>query len=283
MTSDPMVPRARIAPRARAGQLARWLLLAVLCVISAFPLLLMLSSAFKPLGEIFDGSVLPHHPTARNFAYVFVNVPLLRYLFNSAFTALAVTAIALWFHSMAGYALARLRFPGREVIFTTVFSTLLFSLPIILVPLVLVTKFLHLNNTYWALIIPPVFNGFGIFFMRQCYLAFPSELEDAARVDGCGYWRFYRRIVVPMSVPVLTPLGILIFLATWNAFLWPLTVINSPNLVVVQVGIANFQGQYSAPWNDIMAASVVAAVPTLLLFWVFQRRLTQTIKLAGLK
>ena len=137
-----------------------------------------------------------------------------------------MTVVALFFHSMAGYALARLRFPGREVIFLAMFSTFLISLPVIIVPLFILVRSLGLLNSYAGLIIPAIFNAFGIFLLRQFYLSVPRELEEAALIDGAGYWRIYRSIIIPLSRPILSALAILFFLANWNAFLWPLTVIS---------------------------------------------------------
>ena len=184
---------------------------------------------------------------------------------------------------MAGYALARLRFRGREVIFLAMFSTFLVSLPVIIVPLFVLIKALGLLNSYAGLIIPSIFNAFGIFLLRQFYLGVPREIEEAAIMDGAGYWRIYWNVLLPMSRPILAALAILFFLANWNAFLWPLTIISDPKLWGVQVAIASFQGQYSAAWNSIMAASTVVALPTLVLFFVFQRQIMESIKTSGLK
>ena len=156
-----------------------------------------------------------------------------------------MTVVALFFHSMAGYALARLRFPGREVIFLAIFSTFLVSLPVIIVPLFIIVKAMGMLNSYAGLIVPAIFNAFGIFLLRQYYLSLPRELEEAAVIDGAGYWRIYWSVILPLSRPILSALAILFFLANWNAFLWPLTVASDPDLWVVQVGIANFKSQYS--------------------------------------
>jgi multiple sugar transport system permease protein len=138
-------------------------------------------------------------------------------------------------------------------------------------------------NTYAGIIVPSIFNAFGIFLLRQYYLSLPRELEEAARIDGAGYWRIYWSVVLPLSRPILASLAILFFLANWNAFLWPLTVASDQNLWVVQVGIANFRSQYSTSWNYIMAASTIVALPMLILFVIFQRQIMDSIKTSGLK
>ena len=182
---------------------------------------------------------------------------------NTFFVAGTITVIALLFHSMAGYAFARLRFPGRETIFLTIFSTFLVSLQVIIVPLFILVQKMGMVNSYAGLIIPVTFNAFGIFLLRQFYLGIPLDLQEAAIIDGASYWGIYWNIMLPLSRPILSALAVFFFLVNWNAFLWPLTITTNQDLWLVQLAIASFQGQYSAAWNYIMAASVVVAMPTL--------------------
>ena len=263
--------------------LSLFVLTAALALLTVFPLIWMVSGAFKEAGEVFNPSPIPTSPTFENFAAVFTQVPFLRYMLNTFFVAGTVTVVALWFHSMAAYALARLRFPGRDVVFFAIFATLLIALPIILVPLFILVREMGMINSYWGLIIPPIFNAFGIFLLRQFYLGMPRELEDAARVDGCGYWGVYWHVILPLSKPMLAALAVFFFLANWNSFLWPLTIITNEDLWMIQVAIASFQSQYSGAWNLIMAAATVAAIPTMALFFVFQRQLVESIKTSGFK
>ena len=255
----------------------------ILALMTVFPLFWMISTAFKEPADVFSMSLVPEAPTLKNFVYVFTEVNFLRYLFNTLVVSASVTLIALLFHSMSGYALARLRFPGREVIFMTMFSTFLVSLPVIIVPLFILVRTLGMLNSYAGLIVPAIFNAFGIFLLRQYYLSIPRELEEAAVIDGAGYWRIYWSLILPLSRPLLSSLAILFFLTNWNAFLWPLTITSDQNLWMVQVGIAAFKGQYSASWNYIMAASTIVAAPTLILFLIFQRQIMDSIKTSGLK
>ncbi|RVX41613.1 carbohydrate ABC transporter membrane protein 2 (CUT1 family) [Nonomuraea polychroma] len=254
----------------------------VLAAITVAPLVWLLVSVLKPADELFQVSV-PSRLTLDNLLYVLTEVPIGRYMLNSAVVSVAVTVVALVLHSMAAYALARLRFPGRQVIFSVIVSTLLVSLPVILVPLFLVARQLGLLDTYAGLILPAIFHAFGIFLLRQYYLTIPRELEEAADLDGCGYFRRWWQVVVPLSRPILASLSVLFFLANWNAFLWPLTATRDPDLRMVQVGIATLQGQYGSAWNYVLAATVVAAVPTLIAFVLGQRRLVEAIKTSGLK
>ena len=255
----------------------------VLALMTVFPLVWMVSTAFKAPDEVFSMRVLPERPTWANFVHVFTELDFLRYLANSVFVSASITGLALLFHSMAGYALARLRFPGRETIFLAMFSTFLVSLPVIIVPLFVMVRWLGLLDSYAGLIVPAIFNAFGIFLLRQYYLSIPRELEEAAMIDGAGYARIWWSLILPLSRPLLASLGILFFLVNWNAFLWPLTITSDPDLWVVQVAIASFKGQYSAAWNYVMAASTVVVLPTVVLFAVFQRQIMDSIKTSGLK
>lgn len=261
-----------------------WMMVtAILALMTLFPLLWMVSIAFKPAAESFSSNLIPQSPTLDNFIYVLTAVPFIRYMANSFLVSATVTIVALFFHTMAGYALARLRFPGREVLFLSIFSTFLVSLPVIIVPLFVIVKAMGMLNSYAGLIIPAIFNAFGIFLLRQYYLSLPKEIEEAARIDGAGYWRIYWSVILPLSRPIMSALAILFFLANWNSFLWPLTITSDPNLWVVQLGIANFKSQYSASWNYMMAASTIVAIPTLILFVIFQRQIMDSLKTSGLK
>lgn len=278
------VAQSRVARRVRRVKRAVLLsLAAIVAVIQLFPLLWMVSGALRPDDEIDGGQLIPHHPTLASIGQVFQRVPFGRYLLNSLFVSVAVTVLLVGFGSMAGYALARLRFRGRGLLFGMFFSTLLVALPVIVVPLFKVVTDLGWTDTYAGLILPVGFTAFPVFLMRQFYLQFPRDLEEAADLDGAGYLRRFVTVVLPLSKPMLAALGVLTFLATWNSFLWPLTIAKPANLWVVQVGIATFQNQYGGQWNLIMAASLIAAIPTLMLFLLLQRQIIESIKLAGLK
>jgi multiple sugar transport system permease protein len=281
-TNHSMPIRSR-GTRWHLDKLGIFILTAVLAMLTVFPLLWMFSSALKGPADVTSISLLPSAPTLANFIYVFTQVPFLSYMLNSFIVAGTVTVGALLFHSMAAYALSWLKFPGRDVIFLGIFSTFLVSLPVILVPLFILVKMLGLLNNFGGLIIPALFNAFGIFLLRQFYLSIPKELGEAAILDGCNHWQVYWHLIIPLSRPILAALAVFFFLANWNSFLWPLTITNDQSLWMVQIGIANFQTQYAGSWNYIMAASTVAALPTLLLFFVFQRQLVTSIKSSGFK
>jgi multiple sugar transport system permease protein len=267
----------------RLGPVLLFCFTAVLAILTISPLVWMICASLKPGDETFSPNLLPQHWTLENFQYVFTASPFWRYMLNSFFIAGTITVVALWFHSMAGFALARLKFPGREVIFLAIFSTFLVSLPVIIVPLFILVRQMGMVNTYAGLIIPAIFNAFGIFLLRQFYIAIPQELQEAAIIDGAGYFRIYWSVMLPLSRPILAALAVFFFLANWNAFIWPLTITNDRTLWVVQIAIASFHQQYSSSWNYIMAGSTIVALPTLLLFFIFQRQLVESIKTSGLK
>jgi multiple sugar transport system permease protein len=267
----------------RLRQVLLFSVIAILALLTVAPLVWMISASLKPDNETFSPNLIPLHPTLDNFKYVFTAQPFWRYMLNSFFVAGTVTVVALWFHSMAGFALARLRFPGRELIFLAIFSTFLVSLPVIIVPLFILVRQLGMVNSYAGLIIPAIFNAFGIFLLRQFYIGIPGELQEAAIIDGASYFGIYWNIMLPLSRPILAALAVFFFLANWNAFIWPLTITNDQNLWVVQIAIASFHNQYSAAWNYIMAGSTVVALPTLILFFIFQKQLVESIKTSGLK
>ena len=254
----------------------------LVALVTVAPLLWLLLSAFRPESELYDLG-WPEHLTLANVAYVLTEVPFLRYLANSAFVAITVTVIALFLHSMAAYALARLAFRGRGFAFASVVATLLISLPVILVPLFIVVRALGLVDTYAGLIVPGLFNAFGVFLLRQFYLGVPRELEEAAHLDGCGHWRIYWHVILPLSRPMLAALAVLFFLANWNSFLWPLAVTQDESLRVVQVGIASLQGQYASKQHYVIAAGALAAVPTILVFLLGQRWLVASLKNTGMR
>lgn len=286
MTSIDLAEQPRIersAGEGRLGGAAVFFALVVICLLTVFPLVWMVSSAFKTGNDVYKLNIIPEAPTLENFRYVFTELPFVRYMVNSFVVSATVTVVALFFHSMAAYALARLRFPGRELIFRLIFSTLLVSLPVTLVPLFVLVRAMGMLNSYAGLIIPAIFNAFGIFLLRQFYLGVPRELEEAAILDGAGYWRVYANIILPLSRPILAALAVFFFLANWNSFLWPLTITSDQSLWVVQIGIVSFKQQYASAQNYIMAASTVVAMPTMILFFIFQRQLVESIKTSGLK
>lgn len=276
---------SRGQPRRWAEKLVLYTLAVMAAVILAGPLLWMLSSSLKTGPEVLAKPpvLVPADPQWSNYTEVFRAVPFARYLLNSFLVATVVTVVSLLFHSMAAYSLARLSYPGRNAIFLGILSTLMVPFTVILIPLFIIVDWLGWVDTYQGLIVPMIPHAFGIFLLRQFYLNLPRELEEAAIIDGASLVRVYWHIVLPLSRPILSALAVFFFLANWNNFLWPLIATQSQDLWVVQLGVQQFTGQRGSQYQLIMAASTLAALPTLLLFFVLQRRLVEGIKLTGLK
>ena len=257
----------------------------LLALIFSVPFLWMLSSALKPPSEIFVNPpvLISSNYSFNNFIRVFQQAPFGRYMFNSFFVSTIVTIAGLVFHSMSGYALARLDFPGRNLIFIGIISTLMIPFYTILIPLAVMVRNFGWINTYWALIIPAIPHAFGIFWLRQFFLGIPRDLEDSARIDGASRIGVFLHIALPLARPILAALAVFFFLANWDAFLWPLVATSRPEMRVVQVGIQSYTGEHGNAWELVMAASVVAIVPTMALFFLLQRFIVASARMTGLK
>lgn len=257
-----------------------WVLLSLIII---FPIYILFMSSFKGENEIFATTLIPKNFTLENFILVFES-GFLNSIKNSFIVATSVTVIALILHAMAGYALARMNFPGRQLIFRTMMGTLMIPFTVIMVPLFMITKSFHMTNSYLGLIIPSLFNAYGIFMYCQFYRDFPAELEEAAYMEGCSRASVFFRIVLPLSKPVMIPLTIAFFLGNWNNYLWPLIVNKKKEFEVVQVALANLSGSgYATPWNVLIASAAVAALPTFILFLILQKYLVEGIKMSGIK
>ena len=278
-------PLRRRSPALSVPAILSYLLCLIVAVITLVPFVWMVLGSLKTATEAaqYPPTFLPSAAAWSNYAEVFTSVPFLRYIFNSFFVASSVTLISLLFHSMAAYALARLRFPGRNVLFVIMIATLMVPFSITLIPSFIVVRWLGWLDTYWALIVPAIFNAFGIFLLRQFYLGLPAELEEAALLDGDTPAGIFLHIALPLSRPILATLAVFFWLANWNNYLWPLIVTQSPSMRVIQVGVASFAGEHSTQWQLIMAGSTIAAIPGLLLYLFMQQYLIEGIKLSGLK
>jgi len=202
---------------------------------------------------------------------------------NSIIVAVAVTFGQVATSSLAAYAFARLRFPGRDGLFLGYLATLMVPGVITMIPVYILLSRLRLTNSYWALILPAMFSAYGTFMLRQFFLSVPRELEDAARIDGASLFGIYWNVIMPLSKPALAALTTFVFLHSWNDFMWPLIVIDSLNLKTLPIGLAHFQGPYLTEWHLLMAASVIVMVPVLVVFVIGQRYFVRGIILSGLK
>jgi len=277
--------------RGNIGRLlmARVLTHGALVVISAiflFPLLWMVSTSLKSTGEIFNPglNLIPAHPTLENYRVAFSALPLLRNFFNSVFIATSFTVLSLFFCSLAGFAFAKLQFPGRNGLFLVLLGTMMVPGLVGLLPSFVIMSKLGWVDTYQAVIVPGVANAFGIFFMRQYIQEIPDELLDAARLDGCSNFTIYWRLVVPLIRPALTALSIMQFMQSWNNFLWPLMVLRSNAMYTIVLAVASLPAaNFNTPWGAIMAGTTVAVVPLVLFFLAFQKQFVAGVMRVGLK
>jgi multiple sugar transport system permease protein len=286
-TLDP-ADTAPAAARTRRRSPAIGLHLALLAgfVVMAAPFVWMILSSFKTTRELRQAPTrwVPQDPTLENYRELFQRLDFPRYFFNSTVVAVAVTAGNLLFCSMLGYALAKLEFPGKRVLFAVVLATLMIPGLVTLVPLFVLIANLELTNTHAGLILPFVAGAFGVFLMRQFILGIPDDLLDAARVDGAGEYRIFFRIVLPLCGPALATLGVLTFLSYWNSFLWPLVVATTEDMYTLPVALALFSiGQQESNIALLMAGSVVVILPVVVLFFAMQRYVIRGIATTGLK
>lgn len=277
--------RSPVARRAPKALLLNGALLVGL-LASLGPLVWMVVSSVKPEGEIrqFPPTLLPMEPTWDNYVGLFDSLDFPLYFVNSVVVALAVTAGSVLFSAMVGYALAKLDFPGRRVLFALIMGTLMVPGMVTFVPLFVLVANLDLINTYAALILPFLAAPFGVFLMRQFMLDIPDELLDAARVDGAGEFRTFFRIVLPQARPALATLGILTFLGSWNNFLWPLVAVQSADKYTLPVALALYStGQNTVQYGLLVAGATVIVLPILIVFLVLQRHIVQGISTTGIK
>ncbi len=268
------------------GTVFTLLILGIGAVLMIAPFLWIISAAFGKTTEVFvlPPRWLPQNPSDKNFVDVFEQVPYALFMFNSIKLAVIVTIGQLITCSMAAYAFARLRFRGKNFLFVLLLSSLMIPGQITIVPLFILVRNMGLYNTHTALILPALINPFGVFLLRQYFITLPTELEDAARVDGASVFTIYWRIILPLSGPVLTTLAILTFVGMWNSYFFPLIMINTPELQVITVGLTLLRGQYGAgALGPIAAALTMAIVPVLIVFLLLQKYIIRSIVSTGLK
>ena len=254
------------------------------------PFVWMVLGSFKTTGELRQAPPTwwPEDPTFNNYVDLFERLDFARFFFNTALVAVAVTLGSLLFSSMLGYALAKLDFPGKRVLFVLMLCTLMVPAIVTFMPLFVLVTNMGLVNTYPGLILPTLAGAggvaFGGFLMRQYILGLPDELIDAARVDGAGEYRIFFSVILPLCGPALAALAILTFLAAWNNFLWPLVVASTEDMYTLPVAIALFAiGQHETNHGLLLAGAVTVVLPVVLVFIVLQRYFTQGIAMTGIK
>lgn len=262
--------------------------LAIVAIPFVFPFLWMVSSGFKSPTEIFgQPSLVPRVWRWENLVEVFTYQPFARQYFNSLYIAVAVTGLTLLFASLAGYALARMRFAGAGLLMLFLLSALMVPEEVTIIPNFFLIRWMGLTDTHWPLILLPVFGPHGVmatFLMRQYFLALPKELEEAGKMDGLSRVGIWWRIALPMSRPALAAVAIITFLFSWNLFLEPLVFISSLELFTLPLALSNFTDPYGTPlWHLQLAATSLAVVPVLIVYLLAQRQIIESFAMSGVK
>lgn len=275
-----------------------WYTTAILIALTTvYPFLWMIATSFKTESEIYRSSLslIPNAPTVANYVKAFSRVPFARYYLNSLILAVGGVLTNLFFGSLAGYTFAKLRFRGRKVLFSVFLGSMMIPAISTMIPSFLVLKRfplvggnnifgeggIGLINTYWAILLPGAAGAFAIFFMKQFFENLPSELSEAARIDGCSEFGVFYKVYLPLIKPAALTLGIMTFQSGWNSFIWPMIVLNAEEMMTVQVGLSAFQYNYSTDYGPLMAGTVIATLPTLLFFIAVQKYYVDGIAFSG--
>lgn len=258
-------------------------LLILIAIIALLPLGVVLLTSFAPATATTSEAISINSFTVANYQEAWQRGNFLLAFANSTIVALGVTALQIITSALAGYALARLRFWGREALLLLVIATLVIPFQLLVIPIFVVLKWGSLINTYWALILPTAANGFGIFLMRQYFVSIPIELEEAAMLDGANRWQVLSNIMLPLSRPGLITLFLFTFIAEWNDLFKPLVFTTRPELRTVQLALAEFQEEFTNNWPLMMAAVVISTIPVIILFLIGQRQFIQGIGSTGIK
>lgn len=291
MTGDPEPLRPAGAPRrigralARAGTVISWVLVTAGGLAMIIPFLWMLGVAFRTANDLYadPARILPDHWTLHGVDAVLTQLPFARLILNTFVFAGGTTLLLLLFDSMTAFALARLRFRGRNVLFVLILATLMVPFQVTIVPVFLTLFHLGWLNSYQGLIIPRATSALGIFLLRQFFQQLPSELDDAAHVDGASNFTVYWRIILPNAKPVLASLFIIQFAALWNDFLWPLVVTNNVNMQTLPAALTIFSSQSGVDHAALMAGAAISLLPLAIAFLLLQRFFVQGVAATGLK
>lgn len=275
-------------PRPRQGKrVVQYAVLVILTLLFVSPMIWMAVTSFKTSADAIASTPqwVPKHPTTHAFSSILNSsgTPVLRWFFNSVFAAIAQAALVVATSAMAAYALARMEFAGKRVIFAMIVSTLFVPGVILIIPNYVIVSQLKWLDSLPAIIVPGAASAFGVFFLRQFFLSLPKELEEAAVLDGAGPWRIFWRVVIPLSRPALVTLAMLAFLTNWNDFLWPVYVLFSSGTQTLPAGLATLQNANAVRYDLLMAGAMIAAVPVLVLYCFAQRFVIEGVSRTGLK
>jgi len=262
--------------------IALYTALIVMAWFALFPILWALSGSLKKESEVTEPTLFPRHPQWSNYGEVFQLMPFWRMFLNTVFYAGCVTAGQVFFCSLAGYAFARLRFKGRDVLFVAYLGTLMVPLTVTVIPQFILMRTFGWTDTPWSMIVPGLFgSAFGTYLMRQFFHTLPKDLEEAAILDGCSPWQVYWRVLLPHTRPAVMVLAVLTWMNVWNDFLWPLLMIQRNSISPLTLGLVNLQGEYTSKWPVLMAASMLILLPLVVIYAVAQRAFIRGIALSG--
>ena len=262
--------------------IALYTALIVMAWFALFPILWALSGSLKKESEVTEPTLFPRHPQWSNYGEVFQLMPFWRMFLNTVFYAGCVTAGQVFFCSLAGYAFARLRFKGRDVLFVAYLGTLMVPLTVTVIPQFILMRTFGWTDTPWSMIVPGLFgSAFGTYLMRQFFRILPKDLEEAAILDGSSPWQVYWRVLLPHTRPAVMVLAVLTWMNVWNDFLWPLLMIQRNSISPLTLGLVNLQGEYTSKWPVLMAASMLILLPLVVIYAVAQRAFIRGIALSG--
>lgn len=281
--AEPLVPRRALSDVAR--RVLVYALLVGIALLFFTPFIWTISTSFKTLPDTAYFNLIPHPFTTEAWKSVWTDYDFKRYALNSLFLAVTVTVVNLFLASLGGYAFARLRFPGREFLFLLVLGTLMIPDQLRLIPVFVMLTNWHLIGNFSGYILINLVSAVNLFFMRQYFLTIPKDFEEAAKLDGAGFFKTFWRIMLPLAGPAIAALAILQFQGTWNDFFWPLILFGqgNENLYTIQFGLAQLTFTYGTLWPQLMAGSIIAILPILLIFLIFQRFFVSGVTAAGIK
>jgi multiple sugar transport system permease protein len=281
-----IVERVVAAPpprRANWGQFIRWALLFAGGVVMVAPLAYMLSASLKYPYELYDLNLIPREPTFDNYKLVLGDTRFVRLFANSFLIDTLVTISNLFFDSLVGYTLCKIRFRGRYVVFIAILSTLMIPTEMLVIPWYVMSQQFGWLDSYWGIMFPGLMTAFGTFLMKQFFETVPDDFLEAARIDGLNEFQIFWSVALPLVRPALAALAIFVFLGNWTAFIWPLIVTTSVEMYTLPVGLKSFAVEQSVEWEMVMTGAAVATLPTLIVFLIFQRFIIRGVVMAGLK
>jgi multiple sugar transport system permease protein len=285
MSIDTGVREKRSRGRAAFAGASKWIFLGIGLVVALVPFIWMVSGSFRSEADLFGNpaSLFPTTFTLSGYIGVWQQLPFVRLLANTFIFAGVTTAATLLFDSMCAYALARMRFRGRNVAFIIVIATLMVPFQVTLIPVFIELFHFGWLNTYQGLIVPRATSAFGIFLFRQFFISIPTELDEAARIDGASHWRIYWQVILPLAKPAIATVAILNFMNLWNDLLWPLVVTSDPNMLTLPAGLTLFGGQHVTDHAVLLAGATISLLPIAIAFFFAQKYFVAGVATSGLK